>query len=96
MVDRIAMAVASGDAIWTREWADWVSPVYRRRKVPMADVIAIWRALGAACTAMLSDEERPALDAAIDEAAKVFRYYKGIAGDAGAKNPILQAIYKGA
>jgi ABC-type dipeptide/oligopeptide/nickel transport system ATPase subunit len=62
----------------------------------MADVIAIWRALGAACTAMLSDEECPALDAAIDEAAKVFRYYKGIAGDAGAKNPILQAIYKGA
>jgi hypothetical protein len=95
MVDRIAKAVASGDPIWTREWADWVAPVYRRRKVPMADVIVIWKALGDGCAAMLGDDARPALDAAIGDAEKVFRYYKRIAGDAGAKNPILNAIYRG-
>ncbi len=95
MVERIAKAVASGDPTWTREWADWVSPVYRRRKVPMADVLAIWTALGNACASMLGDDERPALDAAIGEAAAVFRYYKRFAGDAGKKNPILNAIYRG-
>ena len=95
MVERIAKAVASGDPIWTREWADWVSPVYRRRKVPMADVIALWTALGNACGSMVGEEERPALDAAIGEAAAVFKYYKRIAGDAGKKNPILNAIYRG-
>ena len=34
-------------------------------------------------------------DAAIDEAIKVFRWYRRLAGDARKRNPILAALYKG-
>ena len=96
MIDRIARAVAAGDPIWTREWADWVAPVYRRRKVPMDDAIALMEGLRGACGAMLDEAEREALDAAVDAAVKVFRYYRRFSGDARVRNPILDAIYKGA
>jgi hypothetical protein len=36
------------------------------------------------------------MDAAIDAAVKVFRYYRRIAGDARTRNRILAALYKGA
>ena len=95
-VERIAKAVSSGDAIWTREWADWVSPVYRRRGVPMADLVALSEGLRGAAGALLSAEERVPLDAAIDAAVKVFRYYGRISGDARKRNRIAAALYKGA
>jgi hypothetical protein len=96
MVDRIAKAVASGDPIWTREWADWVAPVYRRRKVPMDDAIALMEGLRGACAAMLDEAEREPMNASVDAAVKIFRYYRRFSGDARVRNPILDAIYKGA
>ena len=96
MIERIAKAVASGDEIWTREWADWVAPVYRRRKVPMDDVISLMEGLRRASAAMLDEDERVPMNAAVDAAVKVFRYYRRFSGDARARNRILDAIYKGA
>ncbi len=96
MIERIAKAVASGDVIWTREWADWVAPVYRRRKVPMDDAIALMEGLRRASAAMLDEDERLPMNAAVDAAVKVFRYYRRFSGDARVRNPILDAIYKGA
>jgi len=96
MIDRIARAVAAADPVWTREWADWVAPVFRRRKVPMDDAIALMEGLRGACGAMLDEAEREAMDAAVDAAVKVFRYYRRFSGDARVRNPILDAIYKGA
>ncbi|MCU0504706.1 MAG: hypothetical protein MUE82_02865 [Chloroflexi bacterium] len=96
MVERIAKAVASGDPIWTREWADWVAPVYRRRRVPMDDAIALMEGLRGACAAMLDEAEREPMNAGIDAAVAVFRYYRRFSGDARVRNPILDAIYKGA
>ena len=96
MVERIAKAVASGDPIWTREWADWVAPVYRRRRVPMDDAIALMEGLRGACAAMLDEAEREPMNAGVDAAVAVFRYYRRFSGDARVRNPILDAIYKGA
>ncbi len=96
MVERIAKSVASGDPIWTREWADWVAPVYRRRRVPMDDVIALMEGLRGACSAMLDEAEREPMNAAVDAAVKVLRYHRRFSGDARVRNPILDAIYKGA
>jgi hypothetical protein len=95
-VERLAKSVASGDEAWTREWADWVSPVYRRRSVPMDDLIGLSEGLRGAAGSRLSPEERVPMDAAIDAAVKVFRYYRRIAGDARTRNRILAALYKGA
>ena len=96
IVERIALCVAGDDPGWLREWADWVAPIYRRRRVPMDDVIQLCEGLRRACAAVLAPAEMVPAEAAIDEAIRVFRWYRRIAGDARKRNPILQFIYKGA
>ena len=94
-LERIALAVASADPGQAREWADWVAPVYRRRKVPMDDLVNLSEGLRSSLATILSPEEQVAADAALDQAIVTFRRYRGLAGDARKRNRILAAIYKG-
>jgi hypothetical protein len=95
-VERVALAVAANDPAITAEWADWVAPVYRRRRVPMDDLIGLSEAIRQQLLTVLSPAERPPADAALDAAIRVFRWYRRLAGDARKRNRILQFIYKGA
>lgn len=95
-IERIALSVAGNDPHFVREWADWMAPIYRRRRVPMDDLVSLARGLSGATGPVLSPEERRPAEAAIDAAIKVFRSYRRIAGDARKRNRILAAIYKGA
>ena len=94
-LERIALAVASADPGQAREWADWVAPVYRRRKVPMDDLVNLSEGLRSSLATILSPEEQVPADAALDQAIMTFRRYRGLAGDARKRNRILAAIYKG-
>jgi hypothetical protein len=96
IIERIALCVAGDDPLWLREWADWVAPIYRRRRVPMDDVIKLTEGLRRACAAVLSPVEIVPAERAVEEAIRVFRLYRRLAGDARKRNPILQFIYKGA
>lgn len=96
LVDRLAQSVAGNDPHWLREFADQSATIYRRRRVPMDDVVAICEGLRAAVRSHLSPEERAAADAALDEAVRVYRWYRRLGGDARKRNRILAAIYKGA
>lgn len=95
-IERIARSVASNDPYFTREWADWVAPVFRRRRVPMDDLITLSESLRQAMLSVLAPDERASADAALDAAIGVFRWYRRIAGDARKRNRLLAAIYKGA
>jgi hypothetical protein len=94
-IERIARAVASADPGQARGWADWVAPVYRRRKVPMDDLVTLSEGLRSALAAILAPEEQAAADVALDEAIATFRRYRRIAGDARKRSRILTALYKG-
>ncbi len=94
-LERIARAIASADPGQAREWADWVAPVYRRRKVPMDDLVTLSEGLRKALATTLSPEEQVSADAALDQAILTFRRYRGLAGDARKRNRVLAAIYKG-
>jgi hypothetical protein len=48
-----------------------------------------------ALAAVLSGEERIVADAALDEGIAVFRWHRGLAGDARKRNRYLFALYKG-
>jgi hypothetical protein len=96
LVDRLALAVAANDPGLAAEWADWVAPVYRRRRVPMDDLITLSEALRQEMLTALSPAERVPADAALDAAIRVFRWYRRLAGDARKRNPILSFLYKGA
>lgn len=96
MVDRIALAVATGDPAPMREWADQVVPLYRRRKVPMDDLVQLSEGLRGAMAPLLDGPAADPMNAAIDAGIAVMRWNRRIAGDARKRNRLLQAIYKGA
>ena len=88
-------SVAAGDPAPAREYADWTSPVYRRKRVPLDDLINLCEGLRAALPAVISPEESVESDRAIDEAIAQYRWHRRLAGDARKRNAFLQFIYKG-
>jgi hypothetical protein len=96
MVDRLAMAVGSGDPNVMGNWAYQVAPRYRKRNVPMDDVIGIANGLRDAAAAAIAPDAVPALHAAIDAAVAPLRWHRRLAGDARKRNPVIAFIYKGA
>jgi hypothetical protein len=95
-VDRLALAIAANDPGPVRAFADQVVPLYRRRRVPMDDLVQLSEGLRAAVAAFLIGPEAEPMHAAIDAGIATMRWNRRIAGDARKRNRLLQAIYKGA
>lgn len=95
-VDELAKSLASNDPSFVSEWADQVAPIYRRRRVPMDDLVALAEGLRLATKSVVAPGEREPVDAALDQGIVVLRKYRRLAGDARKRNRILQFIYKGA
>jgi hypothetical protein len=96
LIDRVVDAMAAGDPEPARSFAEATPPAYRRRKVPMNDLIAICEGIRAAVGATLARGDMGIVDTAIDAMIERFKWHGRIAGDARKKNRLLQAIYKGA
>ena len=96
LVDRIALSVAAGDPAPAREYADWTAPAYRRKRVPLDDVINLLEGLRSALPSVVDDRADADADAAIDAAITVYRWNRRLAGDARKRNAFLQLLYKGA
>jgi hypothetical protein len=96
LAERIALSVAAGTPLPAREYAEWTAPLYRRRRVPMDDLIALCDGLRVAFPSLLSPAELAAASAALDAAVEAYRWHRRLAGDARKKNAFLQFLYKGA
>ena len=96
LVDRIALSVAAGDPAPAREYADWTAPAYRRKRVPLDDVINLLEGLRSALPSVVDDRADADADAAIDAAITVYRWNRRLAGDARKRNAFLLLLYKGA
>jgi hypothetical protein len=94
--DRLIVAVASADPHAMATFADLVAVRYRKRKIPMDDVISLCEGLRRAAAAVVEPAAVPVIDAAIDEAIGVFKWNRRLAGDARKRNPLLSFLYKGA
>ncbi len=92
---RIALCVQLDQPDLAREYAEWTAPLYRRRRVPMDDVVGLCEGLRAAFPSVLAPGELGPAGAALDEAVKVYRWHRRLAGDARKRNPLLQLLYKG-
>lgn len=95
-VDRLIVAVASGDASAMATFADLVAVRYRKRKIPMDDVVTLCEGLRRAAAAVVETGAQASVDAALDAAISVFRWHRRLAGDARKRHPLLAFIYKGA
>ncbi len=96
LVDRVVDALAAGDPGPARAFADATPPAYRRRKVPMNDLITISRSIRDAIGAVLPTADMDPVDEAVEAMVERFAWHGRIAGDGRKKNRLLQAIYKGA
>ena len=95
LVDRLALCVAGNDAHWLKEFADHSATVLRRRGVPMDDIVGICEGLRAGARGVLAEDEMAVADSALDEAVKVYRWYRRLSGDARKRNRLIHTIYKG-
>jgi hypothetical protein len=95
-VDRLAIALATERLELVAQYADWTVPMYRRKRVPLDDMIALCEGLKAALPGVLSETELPPAYGALDEAIAVYRNQRRLAGDARKRNRFIQFIYKGA
>jgi len=95
-VDRLATAVASGDAHVMATFADLVAVRYRKRKIPMDDLITLCNGLRRAAGSVVQPTSMTPIDAGLDEAIAVFKWHRRLAGDARKRNAFLAFIYKGA
>ena len=96
LADRIALSVAAGDPAPAREYADWTAPAYRRKRVPLDDIINLLEGLRSALPSVVDGQADADADAAIDAAITVYRWNRRLAGDARKRNAFLQLLYKGA
>ena len=96
LVDRVVDAMAVGDPEPARVFAEAIPPVYRRRMVPMDDLINLCDSIRTAVAGLLPGSEMAIVDAAVDAMTERLRWHRRIAGDARKRNRILAAIYKGA
>jgi hypothetical protein len=95
LAQRMAICVAANDPTPIREYADWTSPVYRRKRVPLDDLIGLCEGLRAALPLALAPGELDQANTALDAAIEQYRWHRRLAGDARKKNALLQFIYKG-
>lgn len=96
LAERVALCVEAGDPRPAHDYAEWTAPVYRRRRVPMDDLVALCEGLRAAFPSVLAPDELGAAAEALDAAVEAYRWHRRIAGDARRRNPILAFLYKGA
>ena len=95
-VDRLVTSVASGDTRAMATFADLVAVRYRKRKIPMDDLVTLCDGLRQAAAAVVEPSAMSGIDAGLDEAIAVFKWHRRLAGDARKRNPFLAFIYKGA
>lgn len=95
LAERLSVAVGTDDPAPMRKYAEMIAAVYRRKLVPMDDLINLCEGLRTALPGALGPTELTAAGAALDEAIAVLRWHRRLAGDARKKNAFLQFIYKG-
>lgn len=95
-VDRLVLAVSSGDPGAMATFADLVAVRYRKRKIAMDDVITLCEGLRRTAASVTAPGAQPAIDSALDAGIAVFKWHRRLAGDARKRNPLLAFIYKGA
>jgi hypothetical protein len=95
LVGRLAMCVAADDPRWLAEYAEWVGPIYRRRRVSLLDVAALGDGIRSAIGTTLGRQATTAAGRALAAAADVLRRNARLAGDTHKRNALWRWMYRG-
>ena len=94
-LEQLAKALETGDVNNVKNYAEWLVPVYRRRRVPMRDFMAIVRGLQAAVGTVLTPEEREVDDSYFESWYDELKHHERIPGDHKG-NALVRFFWKGA
>ena len=95
LVERLAMCVAADDPRWLAEYAEWIEPIYRRRRVSLLDVVALCEGVRGAVATVLDGPALTAAETALTAATDVLRRNARLAGDTHKRNALWKWLYRG-
>ncbi len=96
LADQLATAVASADPAVMGSFAEHLAPRYRKRSVPLDDVILLCEGLRVGAATVVAPDANAAVDAAVEAAVAALKWHRRLAGDARKRNAFIAFIYKGA
>jgi hypothetical protein len=96
ILDQLAATLAAPDHDAFIAWCESLVPSYRRRNVPMDDLVLLMALLSRATSAALEPGPGELARELLAEAARTFRSHRRLGGDARKKNPVIDFLYKGA
>jgi len=94
-LEQLAQALETGEARFVTQYAEWLQPPYRRRKVPAADQRTLLLGLRDACAAVLSPAELEVLNGYVQAWVKVLAFHQRLPGDHRG-NAAVRFVWKGA
>lgn len=94
-VEQLARAMETGNPSFAANYAEWLVPVYRRRRVPMRDVITQVEGLRQAAATIMSPDENAAAEGVFEAWITRLRRHGRLAGDHQG-NAIIRFFWKGA
>jgi hypothetical protein len=95
LVERLAMCVASGDSRFLAEYAEWIGPNLRRRRVSQWDAAAVAKGMREVVGARLTAAESAVAGAALQAAIEVLQKNGRLGGDPHKRNALLRWFYRG-
>jgi hypothetical protein len=94
-VEQLSRAVESGDDCHVEVYAETLVPIYRRRRVPMNDVVTLVRGLEEAAISLSPAAEADAIRRAVAAWVGCLRHHRRLPGD-HVGNRVARFIWKGA
>jgi len=94
-VEQLARAMETGADSFVVNYAEWLVPVYRRRKVPMKDFIALVDGLRHAAVTVLTPDETQFAEQLFERWARMLKHHGRLPGDHEG-NKYVRFFWKGA
>lgn len=94
-IEQLARALETGSDYYVVNYGEWVVPIYRRRRVPMSDFMALLGGLRDAASTVLTPDENAVSAALFERWSERLKHHGRLPGDHKG-NPIIRFFWKGA
>jgi hypothetical protein len=94
-IEQLAKSLETGDEYYVVAYSEWLVPVYRRRRVPTRDFMALLRGLEQAAASVLTPAERDTAAELFKRWAEKLKFHQRLPGDHKG-NSLIRFFWKGA
>ena len=94
-IEQLARALETGDDAFMTNYGEWLVPVYRRRRVPMKDFMALLAGVEEVVATVLTPAEHEQARTYVARVAEKLKHHSRLPGDHKG-NPIVRFFWKGA